>query len=303
VEKLKRQTLLTIAIVIVFLGAWLIGNVLYVLPRATERTDHTQFSRMEEDTGAGAEPLHWNGSDMLWYMYASIMVILVSFTAVVFFYHGSKKGMKTQVLAVVFLIIISISLLVFNLGMRSILPQTVQESFEDTLDFGEGFSIGGGDRVSQFTPDNLGIYILGLLFGSILLILGVARVKDYLSSVDYDEVDNDFEDDISSTVDEAIKNLYKGKDVHSTVIRCYQNMCYILEKQGISNDACITPRELQLKTIEELDIQEETISNLTKLFEKGRYSVHKMDDGDRKKAIINLRQLKKEIQGGGAINE
>ncbi|MFO7791738.1 MAG: DUF4129 domain-containing protein [Candidatus Saliniplasma sp.] len=280
----------------------MIGNVLYILPRATE-ADEAKEAEIDEETGAGVEPLNYDGAEILWYGLVSIILGLTSIAVAVLFYFRSKRNMKTQITSALSIIVIIVCLLVFNLGVRSILPDGAQETFERTGGFGDGVSIGVGERVSQFTPENMGIFILVLLFSSVLFILAVVKVKDYLSTEDREVVYDDFEDDLSSTVDEAIKSLYKGKDVHSTVIRCYQNMCDILEDQGVSNDACITPRELQLKTIAELEISEESISNLTNLFEKGRYSVHKMDGTDRNKALKNLRKLKEQIQQGGSASE
>ncbi|MGM0405726.1 MAG: DUF4129 domain-containing protein [Thermoplasmatota archaeon] len=287
-EHLKRHTLLTIAIVTVFIGCWLIGNVIYLLPRATERTAHTEFGIEEEGTGDVRSGFTLD-RDAWRLIYFSIIIFLVSVMIVSYFQNGTKRGTILQGLGI--LIIISITMIyLFSAEMIASL------SLPDGLF--SGISLGGG--VFDTLSKNMGLMILGLLSSSFFLVFTAIKLKDMLiSDVSHDEED-EFEGDLSSTVDEAIRSLYQGKDVKSTVIRCYQNMCYILEDEGVSNDEFMTPRELKSKTVQELAVSDVTISSLTELFEKGRYSFHELDKEDRQKAINNLEYLKSELDGGSA---
>ncbi|MFO7792327.1 MAG: DUF4129 domain-containing protein [Candidatus Saliniplasma sp.] len=288
-ETLKRQTLLTLAVVTFLIGAWLVGNVMFILPTATERTAHTEFEIEDEGTGGeGSASLSLTGETFK-YIYFSIVLFLVSITVIASLRYGTKRGMKLQLGAIVTIVVVTIFYL-YSMGFISSLPTPISGAS------GRIPYLGEDGRVSQIVSRNRGVFILTLLSGAIFVLLGLVKLKGYLVSDNSMEGNGEFEADMSDTVEEAIRGLYKGKDVNSTIIRCYQNMCYILEGRGVSNDVFITPRELQNKTVERLDISEEIISELTGLFEKGRYSFHKMDECDRERALKDLKELKKELE-------
>ncbi len=285
---LKKKTIFTLAVVTFLIGAWLVGNVMHILPRATERTAHTELDFGDEETEeSGSGSLSITGEHFR-YFNLSFVLGLIAVTVIATLRYGTKRGMKLQLGSIVIILIVTIFYLYF-MGYLSSLPVPLPGSSEGSPYFGEG------GRVSQIVSRNRGLFILTALFGSIFGLLGLVKLKNYLVSDDHQDESQEFEENISSTVEKAIKSLYKGKDVNSTIIRCYQNMCYLLEDKGVSNDVCITPRELQMKTVKRLDISETTISELTKLFEKGRYSSHKMGEDDRQRALKDLRKIKEEI--------
>ncbi|MFW6142073.1 MAG: DUF4129 domain-containing protein [Candidatus Saliniplasma sp.] len=293
-DYLKKHALLTIAVVTVFMGCWLIGNVMYLLPRATERTAHTEFEFEEEGGRTGQSGFMLYG-DSWRYIYFGTIIFLVSTAAISYFKYGTKRGTVLQMASILTIILISIFYL-SSLGMISSIPSPVSDSL------GDGILSGGDSGVSQIVSENKGILILGVLSSSFLIVAAAVKLKEFIIPEKSQEED-DYETELTSTVDEAIRSLYQGKDVRSTVIRCYQNMCYVLEDEGVSNDEFMTPRELKSKTVDELNINEGTISSLTELFEKGRYSVHELDKNDRKRALRNLQKLKGELGEGGGEDE
>ncbi len=143
---------------------------------------------------------------------------------------------------------------------------------------------------------NIGFIVIGLIvfIGGIFFV--APKVKSYLEESKEEEKDQtQLEDDISESVDKAIKDLKEGKDIRSTVIRCYQKMSYVLEDQGIKYDQFMTPREFEKSAFNNLDISRETISDLTDIFEEARYSSHSLTESQRKHALKNLKLLREEI--------
>lgn len=240
----------------------------------------------------GAGP-HSTFDDFWRFVYFATIVFCVSVIALSFYMYRTEKWMdiQTGAVIVIILIVLLLNLFIYHQGVGG--PESVLPVPETN---GGGTFFSGGGRVSEVVLENKGTLILTILSSTIVGILVFTNLKSYFTSDKTEELEKDFEVDMSSTVEEAIRGLYKGKDVNSTIIRCYQNMCYILEESGVSNDAFITPRELQKKTVSELNVSEGAISDLTKLFEKGRYSIHAMDEDDRKRAIKDLKRLKKEIE-------
>lgn len=143
---------------------------------------------------------------------------------------------------------------------------------------------------------NIGFIVIGLIVvvGGIYFI--APRIKTYLKENKYDEQDqSQIEEDISESVDRAIRDLNEGKDIRSTVIRCYQKMSYVLEDQGVTYDRFMTPREFEKSALNNLDMSRDTISDLTDIFEEARYSSHSLTESQRKAALKNLKSLREEI--------
>jgi hypothetical protein len=62
-------------------------------------------------------------------------------------------------------------------------------------------------------------------------------------------------------------------------------MCEWLGRQGIPNGHQQTPRELAQSATQLLMVDPERLYDLTKIFEKARYSTHDISSGDQQTAI------------------
>ena len=182
------------------------------------------------------------------------------------------------------------------------IPSLFLSQLRDTIRFipggGTGGNGGGGtsegliENIMLITGENIGIILMILLSLTIVSILIVQKVKEReVKETDSKEI----EKDMSTVADRAISELIEGKDVRSTILRCYQQMCDLLEDKGIDNTEYITPREFKLITLKNLNISEEVVSDLTNLFEEARYSSHKLGDEDRRTALQDIRNLRKEL--------
>lgn len=144
---------------------------------------------------------------------------------------------------------------------------------------------------------NIGLLVIGMLLGTIAVIAAVPKLISFLSSnEEIEEEQTQIEQDISKSVDRAIRDLNKGKDIRSTIIRCYQKMCFILEDYGVIYDRYMTPREFEYNAVHNLNLSKETIDDLTSIFEEARYSSHSLKESQREAALENLKSLREEIR-------
>lgn len=149
---------------------------------------------------------------------------------------------------------------------------------------------------TNLVGQNIGLIVIGLIVtvGGIFFVL--PRVRTYLEESKEAEKDqSQIEDDISESVDKAIRDLKEGKDTRSTVIRCYQKMSYVLEDHGVTYDQFMTPREFEEHAVNKLGISRDKISDLTDIFEEARYSSHTLEESQRDAALKNLKLLREEI--------
>lgn len=90
---------------------------------------------------------------------------------------------------------------------------------------------------------------------------------------------------------ETLVQLSKGKDIGETVIRCYGQMCNLLEKnQGIERSESLTPFEFS-KQMKHLGFLETHVERLTRLFETVRYSQRNSTENETKDAINALKEI------------
>ncbi|MBS3789611.1 MAG: DUF4129 domain-containing protein [Candidatus Thermoplasmatota archaeon] len=132
-----------------------------------------------------------------------------------------------------------------------------------------------------------------------LLALGFFTYQKLRPVYLFDSVKEDdeeqIESEITSTVDEAINNLHDGKDVESTILRCYQSMCRILEEEGVENEDFMTPREFEMIANKKLTISSSKISNIREIFELAKYSSHELGEKEKNRALEDLKGLREEL--------
>ncbi len=170
------------------------------------------------------------------------------------------------------------------------------------LDFGNGngsFSLPWDDPggAVEGTFGSYGNFMLIILIGAIAVLLSMQKVKPLLDRLrEGEEKEEDLEDQVSHAVDRAITQLKEGKDVKSSILRCYQQMCIILEKKGVEYYDFMTPREFEKYAINKLDITESKVLEIRELFELAQYSTHSLGDKERDRAVNSLEELRKELE-------
>jgi hypothetical protein len=98
-------------------------------------------------------------------------------------------------------------------------------------------------------------------------------------------------------VHEAIK-LVSGSasDPRTRIIASYQHLIATVYQLGTPISQDLTARELDRAIRSTLDLKGPATSDLTKLFEEARYSLHEITDGDANKAHEYLESVKEELK-------
>jgi len=228
--------------------------------------------------------------------YPTLIVIFMTILGVIaFIFTANKKGWaKLNIIsgAIILLVGIPLVYIAYNRYDPGIV---ILDDGQDLAKIGES----GSELVRGVT--GVGSQNMGLLvIASLLIIFGVfitiPKIVNYIrSKKEVEEETSEIEQDLSQSVNRAIKDLKKGKDTRSTIIRCYQKMCFILEDYGVTYDRYMTPREFENNAVNNLNFSRTTISELTTIFEEARYSSHRLDESKRKAALNNLKLLRKEI--------
>lgn len=220
------------------------------------------------------------------------LILLIGGIGILVGISKEYKGKDIALLLVVGIVLILISWLGYNLVYSG------GETTIDSFGIGEGvtFPSGGESRtIIERSFGSLGNLLLIISVVTVLALLIYQKVKPIKGAEKKENIDKGKKKDLSSTVDEAISDLHSGKDVDSTILRCYYRMCSILEGEGAKNDDFMTPREFEMSTLREVDVPESTISELRVLFEMAKYSNHQLDEGHREKAVKDLKDLRKEL--------
>lgn len=138
----------------------------------------------------------------------------------------------------------------------------------------------------------------------IFILIGIGAIFFYLYQK-YDifkyfeinkEEEQTIEKDITSTLQKTISEISEGKDIRSTILKCYKQMCLILEKEGISNEDYMTPREFEKAANEKLNVTSSHISRIREIFELARYSSHELKEKDKDDVIDDLKALRDDIK-------
>jgi len=165
-------------------------------------------------------------------------------------------------------------------------------------DFGEGFTyVWDRTGAAAESAGGPGILMLAVIVISALGFFVYQKLEPMRSDPGKREDEEKMESDISSTVDRALTELHQGKDIESTILRCYQRMCLILEKKGVENEDFMTPREFENVAAEKLNVSSSNISDIREIFELAKYSSHQLGDEEKERVVKDLKALRDELGG------
>ncbi len=149
------------------------------------------------------------------------------------------------------------------------------------------------DRIGNLLQEGLLVLILISIFAIGFFIYNKFDLYQIFEQTQTEE--KDIEQDISSAVDDTLQDLYKGNNIESTIMRCYQRMSMILEDKGVKDEKYMTPRELEKAANEILDVPISKISRIIDIFELVKYSEHSIDEKDKLKVVDDLKALRDEL--------
>jgi hypothetical protein len=101
----------------------------------------------------------------------------------------------------------------------------------------------------------------------------------------------------------AMEALRAGRDLKSTIIRCYQEMGRVVEEErGIFRETAMTPREFEAHLAAK-GLPQEPVRTITRLFEKVRYGSVPVDSREEEQAVSSLSAIVDACQSIGAAHE
>ncbi|MCR4424903.1 MAG: DUF4129 domain-containing protein [Firmicutes bacterium] len=95
----------------------------------------------------------------------------------------------------------------------------------------------------------------------------------------------------------ALAELEREPDTRLAVIRCYEQFLLLAEKLGFPAQPHYTPEEYVAKALALFPIPSAVLWSLTELFERARFSEHRMSAEDRAAAISALAEIRSVCRG------
>ena len=103
------------------------------------------------------------------------------------------------------------------------------------------------------------------------------------------------EDAVAAQLDAGIDELERIGDPRAAVIACYAHMERIAARAGVGRRASDTPAELLARVLRSHRAAEDDLRRLTALFERARFSPHRIDEDMRRGALDALRRVRARI--------
>jgi len=237
----------------------------------------------------------------LWFGILGIGILAIVLSAYLFTKSKEEGKWKSLVIKIVGVGIACAILIAVFYTYGEIEPESGMGTNPVLADIGGGSSnASSGQSQTVETPDGLDVAImLGIFFVFFaVLILGIVGIV-FLVGLRRDKLDFSKDDgqskEMVDTLQRAIDTLSKGTDARSTVIRCYRDLCRIMEKHGVKEEVYLTPREFEDLANEKLPISKEHLHNLVRVFEEARYSKHTMSAKESGRAKACLEHVKNDL--------
>ncbi len=285
----NKKNIGAIAIILVLFATWFMGNIVYTFSELSDgefgilRREMRAPDEGEETPGFFSPNL----KRFLISLAAAIIALAVMLNLYYFLFDSELELPQQFLIAIVSL---SVFLLLFTLIPRTdICAQSIPgrgyvpvdpPALENGVDLPE----------SATSPFMIPVLLMGALSGVFVFSMVVLWLKDK------GEEEEEVKEVVAETIDRTLEDLYEGKDVRSSIMRCYAEMIDKLEEKGISEEDSFTPREFRAQAIKQLDVSQESVYKITSIFEEARYSNHELGEKEKETAIENLEKLKKELE-------
>ena len=104
-------------------------------------------------------------------------------------------------------------------------------------------------------------------------------------------------EEVSEIMRRTIEEIWAGDDPRSSIIRCYGDMCSLLEKSAsaLTDSPSLTPREFLEEAEGRIPVSQERLEELTFLFEEARYSPHELSPDMVERAKTALEGIQGEL--------
>ena len=140
--------------------------------------------------------------------------------------------------------------------------------------------------------------LLVILAGVVVLASAVVAVRSYRRRVPT-AAELTADAALVAAVEESLEELAREPDPRRAVIRAYARMETALERGGVGRGRAETPLEFLRRALEAVHASRPSIVRLTDLFERARFSSHRIDGAMKDEAIGALGALRAELSDAG----
>jgi hypothetical protein len=275
------------ALTLIFFGITLIGLILLAAGISDlEFNPGEPFSLNEQENQARGETVNNDWMNVLLTVarvFMGLAVILMPFY--ILYVIFSKQGRLDLIRLLAGLLPMMALLLIL-----SRLPQDAffneQLLGENGLNFGDELA---GAPLVQFAADppawliNLIGILLALFITGLAAIIIINRKRLPVHAHPFER--------LAQKAEGAIHDLYAGKDLRETIIRCYREMSVVLDQErGIRRNETMTTHEFE-ELLQGKGLPEGSIHQLTLLFEDVRYGNVQPGEQDETRAIASLNEI------------
>ncbi len=102
---------------------------------------------------------------------------------------------------------------------------------------------------------------------------------------------------VRRAVQAGLQELQEHHDPRAAIIACYARLEHLLEDYGVPVAQHLTPQEYMKAALQGLELPLDALAALVELFELARYSLHPLEENDRRMAIHHLEHLQHSLTG------
>jgi NADH:ubiquinone oxidoreductase subunit 5 (subunit L)/multisubunit Na+/H+ antiporter MnhA subunit len=147
--------------------------------------------------------------------------------------------------------------------------------------------------VPHVTSRPLGIALTVAL--ALILALAIAGIVFLLARVKGEIAPPELEDSLAGVLEGGIDDLHRIRDPRRAVIACYARMERLMSSSGTPRLLADTPTEFLARVLQRRAVSAASVSQLTALFERARFSPHEVDEQMREEALAALEQVRSEL--------
>ncbi|MDQ4057916.1 MAG: DUF4129 domain-containing protein [Actinomycetota bacterium] len=143
----------------------------------------------------------------------------------------------------------------------------------------------------------LATMVFGMAVALVLSLLLVLIMPEPGSIAGLAATPDDDLDEVAGGVELGLADLTSIADPRAAVLACYLTMTSALTRAGVIHRPSDTPFELLERALLARRVDGRSARRLTELFERARFSHHRVDEGTRREALGALRAVQRELEG------
>jgi hypothetical protein len=168
---------------------------------------------------------------------------------------------------------------------------------------GRGGAASGGGAGHRLAPPQPGTerrlhfrWEAGALVFALIVVAAVAIVLLRRRPPAAEEHEESLPEALGAAFDESLDDLRSEPDARRAVIAAYARAESVLARHGLPRRPAETPLEYLGRVLSELRVRAAAVLELTELFERAKFSVHRIDSGMKDDAIAALVAVREDLR-------